>query len=100
MSPETLSALRERIEKRNGTAKPKPKTREPRKGTQNAKVLAMLREAGNAGITQVDASREFVSTRLAARIHELRDPKKYGFTIVGTDEGVSGFTRYVLKESD
>ena len=43
-----------------------------RKPTQNEIVLAMLREAGEVGITPLDALRHAHSLRLGARIYDLR----------------------------
>jgi hypothetical protein len=63
-----------------------------------ARVLALLRERGPRGITDMDGIHELRTTRLSARIHELR--WLHGFTITGSLETRNGvrYARYVLDE--
>ena len=64
----------------------------------NARVLALLRERGEHGATDRDALLYAHTSRLAARIHELR--YLHGFSITGTLETKFGarYARYVLNE--
>ena len=64
----------------------------------NARVLALLRERGDHGITDRDGLLYAHTSRLAARIHELRYVE--GYTITGTLETKFGarYARYVLHE--
>ena len=63
-----------------------------------ARVLALLRANGSAGLSDLEALEHAHTTRLAARIHELRFIEHY--TITATLETARGarFARYVLHE--
>ena len=65
----------------------------------NARVLALLRERGSHGITDRDGLIYAHTSRLAARIHELRFLE--GYTITATLETKNGarYARYVLHEA-
>jgi hypothetical protein len=93
MSPEKLSALKARIERRKEPSKARPKG--PLRGTDTHGVLMALRQAGKAGVTQDEMTH--VTWRLAARVHDLR--RKYGYEIVTKEQAGTELARYVLKES-
>lgn len=71
--------------------------------TKKERVLAYLKEAGDRGITPLDAWRECGSYRLGAVIFEL---KKEGWVIETEIEtysgkfGTSRFARYTLKQEE
>ena len=63
-----------------------------------ARILALLRENGPAGLSDLEALERAHTTRLAARIHELRFHE--GFDIRGEFETHNGarYARYRLVE--
>lgn len=68
--------------------------------TQAQRLLELLRERGERGVTPLDALERIGSFRLAARVHDLRHPREgVGYVIedVGytTDSGAR-VARYVL----
>ena len=64
-----------------------------------ARVLALLRANGPHGLSDLEALEHAHTTRLAARIHELRFIEHY--TITATLETHNGvrYARYVLREA-
>ena len=59
---------------------------EPNEGTQKARILALLRQGGEFGVSNVDLNA--VAFRYAARIHELRTEN--GFDIETGPTGPRG----------
>jgi hypothetical protein len=67
--------------------------------SQNDRLLHLLREVGDAGLTPLAALHEVGTLRLAARIYELR---REGYDIEAREQRVSGGRRvasYVLREA-
>jgi len=65
--------------------------------SQQAQVLALLRDRGERGLTSLEALREVGTMRLAHHIHVLRNE---GYDIRTHDEknGRTRYARYVLRE--